>query len=228
MTHIILQNVQLNYPIRANRNSLRKELIKSTFGKNIKVNYVEALTNINLEIYDGVYGLYGPNGSGKTTLLKIFSKIFEPSSGNVNISGSISSLINIHFGFNEELTGIENIITKLIIQKTPKSKIKDLSVKISHDTQLDNYLDLPLKTYSSGMKFRLAFFISKYLESDILLMDEWIAVGDQALRDTVDNIIKDKISKSKITVIASHNLDRLKKVCKKIIYLEDGKIIKII
>jgi lipopolysaccharide transport system ATP-binding protein len=225
MTHIILQNVQLNYPLRANRNSLRKELIKSTFGKNIKVNYVEALTNINLEIYEGVYGLYGPNGSGKTTLLKIFSKIFEPSSGNVNISGSISSLINIHFGFNEELTGIENIITKLIIQKTPKSKIKDLSVKISQDTQLDNYLDLPLKTYSSGMKFRLAFFISKYLESDILLMDEWIAVGDQALRDTVDNIIKDKISKSKITVIASHNLDRLKKVCNKIIYLEDGKII---
>jgi lipopolysaccharide transport system ATP-binding protein len=225
MTHIILQNVQLNYPIRANRNSLRKELIKSTFGKNIKVNYVEALTNINLEIYEGVYGLYGPNGSGKTTLLKIFSKIFEPSSGYVNISGSISSLINIHFGFNEELTGIENIITKLIIQKTHKSKIKDLSIKISHDTQLDNYLDLPLKTYSSGMKFRLAFFISKYLESDILLMDEWIAVGDQALRDTVDNIIKDKISKSKITVIASHNLDRLKKVCNKIIYLEDGKII---
>jgi lipopolysaccharide transport system ATP-binding protein len=225
MTHIILQNVQLNYPIRANRNSLRKELIKSTFGKNIKVNYVEALTNINLEIYEGVYGLYGPNGSGKTTLLKIFSKIFEPSSGNVNISGSISSLINIHFGFNEELTGIENIITKLIIQKTPKSKIKDLSIKISHDTQLNKYLDLPLKTYSSGMKFRLAFFISKYLESDILLMDEWIAVGDQALRDTVDNIIKDKISKSKITVIASHNLDRLKKVCNKIIYLEDGKII---
>jgi lipopolysaccharide transport system ATP-binding protein len=225
MTHIILQNVQLNYPLRANRNSLRKELIKSTFGKNIKVNYVEALTNINLEIYDGVYGLYGPNGSGKTTLLKIFSKIFEPSSGNVNISGSISSLINIHFGFNEELTGIENIITKLIIQKTPKSKIKDLSKKISHDTQLDNYLDLPLKTYSSGMKFRLAFFISKYLESDILLMDEWIGVGDQALRDTVDNIIKDKISKSKITVIASHNLDRLKKICNKIFYLKDGKII---
>ena len=225
MTHIILQNVQLNYPLRANRNSLRKELIKSTFGKNIKVNYVEALTNINLEIYDGVYGLYGPNGSGKTTLLKIFSKIFEPSSGNVNISGSISSLINIHSGFNEELTGIENIITKLIIQKTPKSKIKDLSKKISHDTQLDNYLDLPLKTYSSGMKFRLAFFISKYLESDILLMDEWIGVGDQALRDTVDNIIKDKISKSKITVIASHNLDRLKKICNKIFYLKDGKII---
>ena len=225
MTHIILQNVHLNYPIRANRNSLRKELIKSTFGKNIKDNYVEALSKINLEIYEGVYGLYGPNGSGKTTLLKIFARIFEPTSGNVNISGSISSLINIHFGFNEELTGLENIIAKLIIQKNSKNKIKDLSKKISQDTQLDNYLDLPLKTYSSGMKFRLAFFISKYLESDILLMDEWIAVGDQALRDTVDNIIKDKISKSKITVIASHNLDRLKKVCNKIFYLEEGRII---
>jgi lipopolysaccharide transport system ATP-binding protein len=225
MTHIILQNVQLNYPIRANRNSLRKELIKSTFGKNIKVNYVEALTNINLEIYEGVYGLYGPNGSGKTTLLKIFSKIFEPSSGNVNISGSISSLINIHFGFNEELTGIENIITKLIIQKTPKSKIKDLSKKISHDTQLDNYLDLPLKTYSSGMKFRLAFFISKYLESDILLMDEWIATADEKLREEVDRIINKKILSSDITIIASHNMERLKKICTKIFYMENGKII---
>jgi lipopolysaccharide transport system ATP-binding protein len=225
MTHILLENVCLHYPIRTNSNSIRKELIKSAFGQNIKKNYIEALSGINIEMNKGIYGLYGPNGSGKTTLLKIFAKIFEPTSGKVTISGSISSLINIHFGFNDELTGLENVISKLIIQKTPKSKIKDLSVKISHDTQLDNYLDLPLKTYSSGMKFRLAFFISKYLESDILLMDEWIAVGDQALRDTVDNIIKDKISKSKITVIASHNLDRLKKVCNKIIYLEDGKII---
>lgn len=225
MTHILLQNVYLRYPIRINKNSLRKELIKSTFGKNIKNNYVEALSNINLEIHEGVHGLYGPNGSGKTTLLKILGKIFEPSYGNVIIKGSISSLINIHFGFYEELTGLENIISKLIIQKTPKNKIKDLSKKISIDTQLNNYLDLPLKTYSSGMKFRLAFFISKYLESDILLMDEWIATGDQALRETVDNIIKDKIAKSKITIIASHNLDRLKKICNKIFYLEGGKII---
>lgn len=225
MTHILLQNVYLRYPIRINKNSLRKELIKSTFGKNIKNNYVEALSNINLEIHEGVHGLYGPNGSGKTTLLKILGKIFEPSYGNVIIKGSISSLINIHFGFYEELTGLENIISKLIIQKTPKNKIKDLSKKISIDTQLNNYLDLPLKTYSSGMKFRLAFFISKYLESDILLMDEWIATGDQALRETVDDIIKDKIAKSKITIIASHNLDRLKKICNKIFYLEGGKII---
>lgn len=225
MTHILLQNVYLRYPIRINKNSLRKELIKSTFGKNIKNNYVEALSNINLEIHEGVHGLYGPNGSGKTTLLKILGKIFEPSYGNVIIKGSISSLINIHFGFYEELTGLENIISKLIIQKTPKNKIKDLSKKISIDTQLNNYLDLPLKTYSSGMKFRLAFFISKYLESDILLMDEWIATGDQAFRETVDDIIKDKITKSKITIIASHNLDRLKKICNKIFYLEGGKII---
>lgn len=122
MTHILLQNVYLRYPIRINKNSLRKELIKSTFGKNIKNNYVEALSNINLEIHEGVHGLYGPNGSGKTTLLKILGKIFEPSYGNVIIKGSISSLINIHFGFYEELTGLENIISKLIIQKLLKIK----------------------------------------------------------------------------------------------------------
>ena len=224
MINILLENVSLYYPSNTRNISLRKKIISSTFGKNIKDNHIEALSNINLQLNEGIYGLYGENGSGKTSLLKILAKIYEPTIGNVNINGTVASLINIHFGFNEELTGLENIELKLVLSEVPYKNIKNLSKEIADDCDLEGYLQLPLRTYSSGMRFRLAFFIAKYLNSDILLMDEWIGTGDERLRDIVDNIINEKISKSKITIIASHNLERLKKICTKIFYLENGRI----
>ena len=224
MINILLENVSLYYPSNTRNISLRKKIISSTFGKNIKDNHIEALSNINLQLNNGIYGLYGENGSGKTSLLKILAKIYEPTIGNVNINGTVASLINIHFGFNEELTGLENIVLKLVLSEVPYKDIKNLSKEIADDCDLEEYLQLPLRTYSSGMRFRLAFFIAKYLNSDILLMDEWIGTGDEKLRDIVDNIINEKISKSKITIIASHNLERLKKICSKIFYLKDGRI----
>jgi ABC-type polysaccharide/polyol phosphate transport system ATPase subunit len=225
MTNILLQNVSLHYPIKSNKTSLRKKFFQNIFEKNIKENYIEALSEINLDIKNGIYGLYGPNGSGKTSLLKILARIFEPTIGIININGSISSLINIHFGLNEELSGLENIELKLLLQRVSENEIKDLSEKIINDTNLGYYLQLPLKTYSSGMKFRLAFFIAKYFRSNILLMDEWIATADEKLREEVDRIINKKILSSDITVIASHNLEKLKKICNKIFYMENGKII---
>ena len=99
--------------------------------------------------------------------------------------------------------------------------------RIKIETELGEYLNLPIKTYSSGMKFRLAFFTSLNVQSDILLLDEWIGTADQNLRDKVDKLILERIAKSKITLIASHNLDRLKKICNNIIYFEKGEISKI-
>lgn len=224
MTNILLQNVSLHYPIKNKNISLRKKIIQNIFEKNIKEDYIEAISAINLDIKKGVYGLYGPNGSGKTSLLKILARIFEPTIGTVSINGSISSLINIHFGLNEDLSGLENIELKLLLQRIPENERKKLSKNIINDTNLGYYLQLPLKTYSSGMKFRLAFFIAKYFKSDILLMDEWIATADEKLREEVDRIINKKILSSDITVIASHNLERLKKICNKIFYMENGKI----
>ena len=224
---IVLENVFLNYPISDKNLSLRRNLINGIFGSNIKKNYIEAIKKINLKLDSGVYGLYGENGSGKTTLLKIIAGILPPSSGKVEISGSIGSMININFGFNPELTGIENIELRLIVEGIRKSQRKNLMTIIEKETELGDYLYLPIKTYSSGMKFRLAFFTSLYIESDILLLDEWIATADQKLRDKVDKLILDRIAKSKITFIASHNLDRLKKICNKIIFFEKGEISKI-
>ena len=224
---IVLENVFLNYPISDKNLSLRRNILKGIFGSNIKKNNIEALKKINLKLDKGVFGLYGENGTGKTSLLKIIAGIYQPTSGNIEISGSISSMINVNFGFNPDLTGIENIELRLIVEGINKNHRKGLVERIKTETELGEYLNLPIKTYSSGMKFRLAFFTSLNVQSDILLLDEWIGTADQNLRDKVDKLILERIAKSKITLIASHNLDRLKKICNNIIYFEKGEISKI-
>ena len=224
---IILENVSLNYPISNKNLSLRKNIINGIFGSNVRNDYIEALKKINLKIDKGVYGLSGANGSGKTSLLKLVAGIFQPTSGRIKVSGSISSMIDINFGFNPELTGIENIEFRLIVEEIKKNQRETMMEKIKKETELGEYLYLPIKTYSTGMRFRLAFFTSLHIESDILLLDEWIGVADQKLRDRVDDLINKRIEKSKVTLIASHNLERMQKVCNKIIFFENGEILKI-
>ena len=224
---ITLENVSLNYPISNKNLSLRRSIVNGIFGSNIKSSYIEALRNINLKFDNGIYGLSGANGSGKTSLLKLVAGIFQPSSGKIEISGSISSMIDINFGFNPELTGVENIEFRLIVEGIKKNQRNNLLDKIKNETELGEYLYLPIKTYSTGMRFRLAFFTSLHIESDILLLDEWIGVADQNLRDKVDKLIYERIAKSKITLIASHNSVRLKRICNKIISFEKGEISKI-
>ena len=223
---IILENVNLNYPISNKNLSLRKNIVSGIFGSNVRNDYIEALKKINLKIDKGVYGLSGANGSGKTSLLKLVAGIFQPTSGRIKVSGSISSMIDINFGFNPELTGIENIEFRLIVEEIKKNQRDAVMEKIKKETELGEYLYLPIKTYSTGMRFRLAFFTSLHIESDILLLDEWIGVADQKLRDKVDDLINKRIEKSKITLIASHNLERMQKVCNKIIFFENGEISK--
>lgn len=223
---IILENVNLNYPISNKNLSLRKNIVSGIFGSNVRNDYIEALKKINLKIDKGVYGLSGANGSGKTSLLKLVAGIFQPTSGRIKVSGSISSMIDINFGFNPELTGIENIEFRLIVEEIKKNERNAMIEKIKKETELGEYLYLPIKTYSTGMRFRLAFFTSLHIESDILLLDEWIGVADQKLRDKVDDLINKRIEKSKVTLIASHNLERMQKVCNKIIFFENGEISK--
>ena len=224
---IILENVSLNYPISNKNLSLRRNIVSGIFGSNIKNDYIEALKKINLRFDNGVYGLFGANGSGKTSLLKLVAGIYQPSFGNIEVSGSISSMIDINFGFNPELSGVDNIEFRLIVEGIKKNRRENMLNTIKTETELGEYLYLPIKTYSTGMRFRLAFFTSLYIESDILLLDEWIGVADQKLRDKVDKLVQKRIAKSKVTLIASHNLERMQKICNKIIYFEKGEISKI-
>jgi len=144
---IILKNVCLNYPISNKNLSLRKSMVGGIFGSNVKNDYIEALKDINLEFDNGVYGLSGSNGSGKTSLLKLVAGIYPPSSGKIEVSGSISSMIDIRFGFNSELTGVENIEFRLIVEGIKKNQRESMIEKIKHETELGEYLFLPIKTY---------------------------------------------------------------------------------
>ena len=224
---IILENVSLNYPITNKNLSLRRNLVNGIFGSNIKNNYIESLKKITLKFDNGVYGLSGSNGCGKTSLLKVVAGIYQPSSGKIEVTGSICSMIDINFGFNPELTGVDNIEFRLIVEGIKKDQREKMLDKIKTETELGEYLYLPIKTYSTGMRFRLAFYTSLYIASDILLLDEWIGVADQKLRDKVDGLILERIAKSKITLIASHNLERLNKICDKIFFFEKGEVLKI-
>ena len=163
----------------------------------------------------------------KTSLLKVIAGIYPPTSGQIEVKGSIGSMIDINFGVNPELTGVENIEFRLIVEGIKKNQRENMINKIKDMTELGEYLYLPIKTYSTGMRFRLAFFTSLYIESDILLLDEWIGVADQKLREKVDKLIFERIAKSKVTLIASHILERMQKICNKIIFFENGEISKI-
>lgn len=228
MSHIILENVSVNYPIDSQKNkSLRSEILKTKFFKNIEANHVQALKNINMNLEEGVYGVYGPNGSGKTTLLKVLAKIIHPSSGMIRINEKITSLTNIQYGFDDDLTGEENIISQLLLDNTniQDKEISRIIGKIMTETKLGDYIYLPLKTYSSGMKFRLAFCLAMEKNGKILILDEWISTADKLFNEYVELTLNQKINSSLVTVIASHNLEKLKKFCKKVFYLDNGEFI---
>lgn len=228
MSHIILENISVNYPLDNQKNkSLRSEILTSKFFKNIEANQVQALKNINMNLEEGVYGVYGPNGSGKTTLLKVLAKIIHPSKGIIKINEKITSLTNIQYGFDDDLTGEENIISQLLLDNIniQNKEISRIIGKIMTETKLGDYIYLPLKTYSSGMKFRLAFCLAMEKNGKILILDEWISTADKLFNEYVELTLNQKINSSLVTVIASHNLEKLKKFCKKVFYLENGEFI---
>ncbi len=229
MSYIILENVSVNFPLEDQKNkSLRSEILKKEFFKNIEENQVKALTNVNMNLDEGVYGVYGPNGSGKTTLLKVLAKIIYPSKGIVKINEKITSLTNIQYGFDDDLTGEENIITQLLLDNLNISD-KEISTtvdKILTESKLGNYIFLPLRTYSSGMKFRLAFCLAMEKSGKILILDEWISTADKLFNDYVEFSLNKKINSSLVTIIASHNEEKLKRFCKKVFYIDNGKIIQ--
>ena len=228
MSHIILENISVNFPLDEQKNkSLRSQILKQEFFKNIQTNQVNALKNINMNLEEGVYGVYGPNGSGKTTLLKVLAKIIYPSEGIVKINERITSLTNIQYGFDDDLTGEENIISQLLLDNIniEDKEISKIVYKILTESKLGDYIYLPLKTYSSGMKFRLAFCLAMEKNGKILILDEWISTADKLFNEHVELSLNNKINSSLVTVIASHNLEKLKKFCKKVFYLDNGEFI---
>lgn len=188
--------------------------------------YVWALQDINFDVARGeVLGIIGKNGAGKSTLLKILSKVTAPSTGVIKSRGRIASLLEVGTGFNPELTGLENIYLNGAILGMTKKEISSKLEEIIDFSGCQRYIDTPTKRYSSGMKVRLAFAVAAFLEPEILVIDEVLAVGDAEFQNKAIGKMQD-VSKSegRTVLFVSHNMAAVKSLCTRGIVLEHGKI----
>lgn len=187
--------------------------------------YVWALKDISFQLKEGeVMGVVGTNGAGKSTLLKLLSRITSPTTGSVKMKGRISSLLEVGTGFHPELTGRENIYLNGAILGMTKSEINRKLDEIIDFSGCANYVDTPVKRYSSGMIVRLGFAVAAYLESEILVVDEVLAVGDQAFQKKCIGKMKDISKGGRAVLFVSHNLSSVSNLCETGILLEDGQL----
>ena len=212
----------IKYPVKNFRN-LRK---LSRFSEDDAPDVVWALKNISFEVKKGeVLGIIGHNGAGKSTLLKILSRITDPSIGEIEITGRVSSLLEVGTGFHPELTGRENIYMNGTILGMTKKEIDSKFDEILEFSGISKYIDTPVKRYSSGMKVRLAFSVAAHLEPEILIIDEVLAVGDVAFQKKCIGKMEDVAGSGRTVLFVSHNMGAVKKLCTRGIVLSGGKMI---
>lgn len=194
-----------------------------------KVNILTAIDNINFDIYENdKVALIGKNGSGKSTLLKLMSRVTFPTEGKITVEGKISSILEAGAGFHPELTGRENIFLTGSILGMSKKSIFNKCEDIINFSELKNQIDTPVKRYSTGMSIKLAFAICSFLDGDILIFDEILAVADDEFRKKATKKILENVNKKKKTLImVSHQKQNLLDVCNKAILLDKGKILNI-
>ncbi len=232
MTIINLKHVNLSFPIYgADMQSLKKKIIHVTTGGLIKcgqnkVLMVQALRDITFKIQEGDrIGLIGSNGAGKSTLLRVLAGIYQPTSGYINVKGKVSALLNVMLGLNPELNGFENITLRCILQGMSFEEIQQRKSEIAEFTELDDYLMMPIRTYSAGMRVRLAFAIATAIEPEILILDEVISAGDAHFMNKAQQRIHRLINTSKSLILASHDSFTIKAICNKIIVLKSGEMV---
>ncbi|WP_038214187.1 ABC transporter ATP-binding protein [Xenophilus azovorans] len=228
---ISLKDVSVSFPIYgAGAASLKKTLAASVtggrFGKETGVTVVQALSHINLELKAGDrLGLVGHNGAGKSTLLRTLAGVYEPTTGQFVRQGSVTSLIDPALGIEADATGMENIMLRGLVMGLSKREIDRLTPGIVEFSGLGEYINMPVRTYSTGMMMRLAFSISTSVQADILLMDEWLSVGDAEFTEKAERRMREVVSGSGILVLASHSLKLIAKECTKVIHLAHGSIV---
>ena len=185
-----------------------------------------ALKDVSFEVNQGeIFGVVGKNGSGKSTLLKILSRIVDPTEGRIEMHGRVASLLEVGTGFHPELTGRENVYFNGSMIGMSRQEVKKRFDEIVQFSEVEKFLDTPVKYYSSGMYVRLAFAVAAHLEPDILILDEVLAVGDSAFQKKSFNKIISTMKSGCTVIIVSHGAENLRKLCKQGLLLENGKIV---
>jgi lipopolysaccharide transport system ATP-binding protein len=187
--------------------------------------YLEALKDISFSVPEAtVLGVIGPNGAGKSTLLRLLAGIYQPTSGQVNIRGRISALLSLGLGFHPDFSGRENIIISGLAMGLSRRRIIDISTDIIQFAELGNFIDAPMRTYSSGMYMRLAFSVAVNVEPDILLVDEVLAVGDASFAQKSRARMEEFKSQGKTIILATHDLATVETWCQRALFLNGGQM----
>ena len=224
MANIVANNLSLHYRLSGQG---RAKLSGATAPKNLieigRKKYILALKELNFKIENGQrVGLVGRNGSGKSTLLRVLGGVYPPTGGSLSVSGQVSSMFNLSLGVQAEASGRDNIIIRGLVKGWRRSEIEDHMDEIIDFSELRDFIDLPLRTYSDGMRMRLLFAIATSFSPEVLLLDEWIGAGDSSFQAKAAERMGAMVDKAGIVVIASHSRALLLRVCDRAIWLDQG------
>lgn len=222
---IKVSNVSMKYIITHDRIQSLKEFTVAFLKRKLVYEEFWALKGISFEVEKGeVMGIIGRNGAGKSTLLKIISGILKPTEGSVQLKGNIVPMLELGSGFDHDLTGRENIFLNGSILGYSERFLKGKFDEIVEFAELGKFIDVPIRNYSSGMLMRLAFSIATVVEPDILIVDEILAVGDEAFQAKSKARMMELMGGGTTVLFVSHNLDQIREICNRVIWLDEGKI----
>jgi ABC-type polysaccharide/polyol phosphate transport system ATPase subunit len=236
MSSIVVENVSVDFPIYGAQRSFRKVLFERATGGFIQRGdrrhhdrlVVKALMDVSLELREGDrLGLVGHNGSGKSTLLKVLAGVYEPWQGRVLVDGEVTPLFETMPGLDGEDSGYENILTAGMLFGRSRTEIEAKIPDIEEFTELGEYLDLPVRTYSAGMTTRLGFAVATAFDPGVLLMDEGISAGDARFAERAAKRMNEFIMRSRIVVLASHADDMIRSICNKAALMQAGRLIAV-
>jgi lipopolysaccharide transport system ATP-binding protein len=230
-TSVEFIRVKLEFPVySAHGRSFKRSLLQFTTGGKVGFSdgqhmVVSALDDVSFEAKHGErIGLIGHNGAGKSSILRAVAGVYEPTEGAISINGRVASLIDLTMGMDMEATGYENIFIRGLLVGLSRDEIKYNLNDIANVTELGSFLEMPVRTYSSGMLLRLAFAISTSISPDVLLMDEWIGVGDASFVKKANARLVNVLGKAGILFLASHSDEIIRKYCNRVLWMDKGKI----
>ncbi len=227
MVTVRLEKVSIQYLAPKERKMSLKEYLLRHFlrSSTTRITKIEAIRNLSLEIQDGErVGIIGHNGAGKSTLLKLICGIYSPTTGKIQVEGRIADMLSLGLGQNPLASGWTNIELLSYFQGAKPKEVKRKIKEIGEFTELGEFLDFPVRTYSSGMLARLCFAVATSVDPEILVLDEFMAAGDLQFQKKAQDRLLSLIEKTRLLVFASHDLNLLKSCCNRIIWLKNGQL----
>jgi len=225
MATIEIKNVSFTYRVLKNRSGSLKELFKDFVSRKVRIENYHALKDVSFTVESGeVTAIIGKNGAGKSTLLKILARVLPPTSGKAKVSGSIAPMIELGAGFHHEMTGAENVLFYSTLMGREMNRTKSRISAIGEWAGVTDHMDFPLRTFSSGMIARLAFATATDETADVLLIDEVLSVGDADFQAKSSARMAELINKGAAVVLVSHDMNAVRKLAQKAIWLENGVV----